>query len=153
MADLSLTVERTFAVDRDTMWQLWTDEAHASRWMRPSLTEYGPTRATIDARVGGQYRFELMYGGTDMSVIAGEYLEVDEPDRLVYTWAWEGDPHVSRVEVRFDAVSDGTRVHILHTTLASTESVEAHRDGWVGCLNTLAESYDSAASNQEMRST
>ncbi len=81
MTELSLTVERTFAVDRDTMWQLWTNEAHASRWMRPSLTDYGPTRATIDARVGGQCRFELMHGGTDMSVIVGEYLEVEAPEQ------------------------------------------------------------------------
>ena len=61
MAELSLTVERTFAVDRHTMWNLWTDEAHASRWMRPSL-DFGPTRATIDARVGGAYRFKACLG-------------------------------------------------------------------------------------------
>ncbi len=144
MADLSLTVERTFAVDRDTMWQLWTDEVHASRWMRPSLTEYGPTKATIDARVGGAYRFELLYGGADMSVIVGEYLEVEVPGRLVYTWAWEGAPTVSRVEVRFDEVPGGTRVHVLHTQLESPESVAAHEAGWIGCLSTLAEVYDPA---------
>lgn len=144
MVELSLTLERTFAVDRDTMWQLWTDESHASRWMRPSLADYGPTKATIDARVGGSYRFELDHGGDDMSVIVGSFLEVQKPERLVYTWAWEGDPHVSRVEVRFDDVSDGTRVRVFHTRLASPESVATHEQGWIGCLRTLADTYDPA---------
>ncbi|MDJ0334959.1 SRPBCC domain-containing protein [Salinibacterium sp. G-O1] len=145
MAELSLTLERTFAVSRDTMWQLWTDETHACQWMRPSLTDYGPTKATIDARAGGQYRFELIHGSDEMSVIVGEYLEVEAPELLVYTWSWEGDPHVSRVEVRFDEVPDGTRVNIFHSTLASPESVAAHELGWIGCLNTLSSTIDSVA--------
>ncbi len=145
MAELSLTVERTFAVDRDTMWKLWTDETHASNWMRPSLTTYGPTLATIDARVGGAYRFELNSGVDGMSVIEGTYLEVDAPAKLVYTWAWEGDPEVSRVEVRFDSVPEGTRVHVLHTKLTSQQSVDAHMQGWIGCLDSLTSTYDPAA--------
>ncbi len=144
MAELSLTLERTFAVDRDTMWQLWTEESHACQWMRPSLTEYGPTKATIDARAGGRYRFELTHGAGEMSVVVGEYLEVEPPERLVYTWAWEGDPHVSRVEVRFDEVPEGTRVYLFHSSLASPESVAAHEQGWIGCLNTLTSTVDSA---------
>lgn len=144
MAELSLTLERTFAIDRATMWQLWTDESHASRWMRPSLADFRPTKATIDARVGGSYRFELHSGADDMAVIFGNFLEVQEPERLVYTWAWEGDPHVSRVEVRFDDVSGGTRVQVFHTRLASPESVAAHEEGWIGCLSSLADIYDPA---------
>lgn len=138
MAPLSLTLERTFAVDRDTLWRLWTDEAHASRWMRPSLDEFGPTTATIDARVGGGFRFEFTDGAGSVSVVAGRFLEVQPPARLVYTWIWEGDPHESVVEVHFDEVSGGARVRLSHTRLATPDSVAAHEQGWIGCLGTLA---------------
>lgn len=144
MTALSLTLDRVFAIDRDTMWRLWTEEEHAARWMRPSLTEYGPTKATVDARVGGAYRFELSHGGDGMSVIQGEYLEVEAPTKLVYTWSWEGDPHVSRVEVRFEEAPAGTLVHLVHSRLASAESVAAHEQGWIGCLAALADTLDNA---------
>jgi uncharacterized protein YndB with AHSA1/START domain len=143
-ADLTLDVDRVFAVDRETMWSLWTDPAHAARWMRPSLTEFGETRASIDARPGGDYRFEMHSAG-ETRATSGRYLAVEPPERLVYTWQWDGSPEESVVEVRFSIVGDGTRVHISHTRLASAESVAQHRDGWIGCLDSLATLVESVA--------
>jgi uncharacterized protein YndB with AHSA1/START domain len=140
-AELTLDVERVFAIDRDTMWSLWTDQAHAARWMRPSVTAFGETRASIDARPGGAYRFEMQSAG-ETRATSGRYLAVEPPERLVYTWQWDGSPEESVVEVRFDEVGAGTRVRISHTRLATAESVAQHLDGWNGCLESLATLFE-----------
>ncbi|MGH2663595.1 MAG: SRPBCC family protein [Actinomycetota bacterium] len=47
-------------------------------------------RAELDPQPGGIYRVEMETG----DVARGEYLEVDPPRRLVFTWGWEGKSEV-----------------------------------------------------------
>jgi len=141
MPELGIDLERTFAIDRETMWSLWTDAAHAGRWMRPSLSAFGETRATLDVRPGGAYRFEMESGG-EVRAAAGTFVEVDPIDRLVYTWQWEGQAEESLVEVTFRETPGGTRVHLSHTRLDTRESADMHEDGWRGCFESLASLYE-----------
>ena len=58
------------------------------------LVGLGPDWTTpwveVDLRVGGRYRLAMCApGAADTRVVGGEYLQVDPPGRLVYTWAWE----------------------------------------------------------------
>jgi uncharacterized protein YndB with AHSA1/START domain len=130
-------VERVFSIDRPTMWTLWTDEEHAGRWMRPSLTEFEPTIASIDPRPSGTYRFEMIGKDGSVRAVSGQFVEVDEPKRLVFTWSWDGSEEESLVEVLLSEVRDGTKVSISHTRFDSQESAEQHEDGWVGCLASI----------------
>lgn len=134
-------VERVFSIDRATMWNLWTDEEHAARWMRPSITEFQPTIATIDARPGGHYRFEMITKDGAVVAVAGVFVELDPPERLSFTWSWEGSEEESFVEVTLIEVPDGTKVHVLHSKLVSQESADEHQHGWVGCLDSIAVLY------------
>ena len=141
MTELRLDLERIFAIDRETMWSLWTDAAHAARWMRPTLTEHGTTRASVDARPGGTYRFEMQSGDTVFAT-SGTYIDVDPIDRLVYTWQWDGQDEESLVEVTFSEAPGGTRVHIAHTRFDTPESAALHGEGWRGCFDSLASLYE-----------
>lgn len=76
-------------------------------------------------------------------VVAGEYREVDRPNRLVYTWRWEGSEglhpgHESLVTVEFVAAGERTNVLLEHSGLASDESRTRHTAGWTGALDNLA---------------
>ena len=85
-AENDLVIERTLDAPTDLIWQMWTDPEHFASW-------YGPDGATIpvarmDVRVGGRRLLcmEVMTPRGAMQMwFAGEYLEVVENKRLVYT--------------------------------------------------------------------
>jgi len=85
--------------------------------------------AKLDPRPGGIYRVDV--SGRDIAV--GEYVEVDPPRRVVFTWGWEGNEHVppgsSTVEVTLTADGDGTIVRLVHRGLPEGEG-PGHAEGW-----------------------
>jgi uncharacterized protein YndB with AHSA1/START domain len=98
--------------------------------------------AQLDARPGGVYRVEM----GEQIVARGEYVEVDPPNRVVFTWGWEGQeeggahgvpPGSSRVEVTLDPDGDGTVVRLRHLDLPE-EAREMHGQGWDLYLGRLA---------------
>src|SRR3954454_482962 len=82
----AVVIERSFDAPADLVWQMWTDPEHFAAW-------YGPDGATIpvakmDVRVGGArlVGMEVSTPGGPMQMwFAGEYLDVVETQRLVYT--------------------------------------------------------------------
>jgi uncharacterized protein YndB with AHSA1/START domain len=121
----TLVVEREVQIDAspDTVFEFFTDPAKMVRWM-------GAT-ATVDPRPRGIYRL----GMNEQLTAVGEYVEVDPPNRVVFTWGWEGDyavtpPGSSTVEVTFTPLGDGTLVRLVHTGFPTPEAAEAHGVGW-----------------------
>jgi len=109
------------------------------RWWGPDA---GPVLlAQTDPRVGGRYsvRFRMLDGTEHVS--AGEYLEVEPPQRLVMTWRWlEGgdDPGESRLEFQLRPVSDGaTELTLTHDRLQTDAGAASHKQGWSGALDKL----------------
>jgi uncharacterized protein YndB with AHSA1/START domain len=128
----TLAVERelVIAASPETVWELLTDEDEAVRWMGQS--------AQFDLRPGGAYRVEVISG----HIARGEFVEIDEPRRLVYTWGWEGEnpvpPGSSTIE--FELVPDGagTLLRFRHSGLPTQETVTSHSHGWDHYFERLA---------------
>ena len=82
----AVVIERSFDAPVDLIWQMWTDPEHFAAW-------YGPDGATIpvakmDVRVGGTRLvcMEMQTPNGPMQMwFTGEYREVVENERLVYT--------------------------------------------------------------------
>jgi uncharacterized protein YndB with AHSA1/START domain len=97
--------------------------------------------ADLDPQPGGIYRVEM----GDRVVARGEYVEVDAPSRVVFTWGWEGQesgPHAvppgsSRVEVTLLPDGEGTLVRLRHLDLPE-EARQIHGEGWDLYLGRLA---------------
>ena len=72
---------------------------------------------------------------------AGEFVEVDPPHRLVFTWGWAHDqavpPGSTRVVVTLEAEDGGTRVVLRHHDLPDDGQREHHRLGWQMYLGRL----------------
>ncbi len=101
----------------------WFVEAERyTRWMG--------SEATLEPSPGGTYRV-LMGSGMEAS---GEFVEIDPPHRVVFSWGWAGDPIVppgsTRVEVVLEADADGTTVRLLHHDLPTPQAGDHHRQGW-----------------------
>jgi uncharacterized protein YndB with AHSA1/START domain len=101
------------------------------------MVEWMGVAAMLDPRPGGTFRVEA--NGRD--VVLGEYVEVEPPRRVVFTWGFEGAERVvaagaSRVEVTLERDGDGTRLVLLHHGLADAPRA-AHAEGWEHYLERL----------------
>ena len=128
---MSETIEVTqfIAAPPTTVWPYFTDPAAYARWMG--------TDVDLDASPGGVYSVRMKEGLR----AAGEFVELDPPYRLVFTWGWDHDPLVTpgstRVEVTLEPADGGTLVRLRHHDLPTAEACEHHRMGWTQYLNRL----------------
>jgi uncharacterized protein YndB with AHSA1/START domain len=139
-------VSKTFPVPREQVFRAWTEADAVRQWFGSSI---GPAQhAEADVRVGGRYRITVKVPptGREASVV-GEFLEVDPPARLVYTFAWQKMPLAyglgdSRVTVEFHELADGTEVRLTHELLDKRRLRAFHRFGWNTSLGRLARMLD-----------
>jgi uncharacterized protein YndB with AHSA1/START domain len=75
-------IARSFDVPIETMFQMWTDPKHVSKWLSPTGMEMEFLHA--DIRPGGRSLYMMSGGGMKMYGRA-EYLEIQKPDRVTYT--------------------------------------------------------------------
>ena len=113
----------------ETVFEFFVDPEKMSRWKG--------TSAELDPRPGGTYRVGGIAGG---ATVVGEFVEIDPPRRLVFTWGWEGDddvpPGSSTVEVTLTPDGDATVLHLVHRDLPGGPGREAH--GGLGALRAAA---------------
>jgi uncharacterized protein YndB with AHSA1/START domain len=130
------SVERELAIDAspETVWGFLVDPEKMTRWMGGE--------AWFDPRPGGQYRVDVIQG----HIASGEFVELDPPRRLVYTFGWEPEggrpnpvpPGSSTIEIELTPTGDGTTLRFRHSGLPSAEAAEAHTVGWDHYLGRLA---------------
>jgi len=102
----------------------------------PYLTESDKYRlwmglsAELDARPGGMFRVDP--NGRD--VISGEFVAVEPPHRIVFTWGWDepGRPvpaGSTTVEIELIPQGRGTVLRLVHRGLTGVHR-EKHMAGW-----------------------
>ncbi|WP_206064795.1 SRPBCC family protein [Nitratireductor mangrovi] len=140
---VSLTVRRRFAASAERVFDAFLDTAMARMWMF-TTPDTAISRCEIDARVGG--RFTMIDHRPDGDIEhVGEYLVIDRPRRLVFTFAVPSlSPDYDRVEV--DITPDGNGC-VLTLTNVMTPEVHAEwgdkvREGWTMMIGTLTNLLD-----------
>ncbi len=131
-----LVVRRFIPVPRERVFAAWLDPTSLERWMRPS----GITDAVVevDPRVGGKFRISMIQG-RERFEHTGEYLAIEAPARLSFTWISQATDH-KRTEVTIDFLEQpgGTELVLTHRQLPSAE-IESHRSGWTDVLRNFQE--------------
>ena len=94
--------------------------------------------AELDARPGGVFRMDVTGRG---DVARGQYVELDPPRRMVFTWEWEQgaatQPARSVVEVTLSPDGDGTLLRLVHRGVPE-EIRRGSAAGWAHYLARLA---------------
>jgi uncharacterized protein YndB with AHSA1/START domain len=129
----TFTVERELTIDArpETVWSLLVEPREQSKWWGTPLD--------FEARPGGPFRVEVIPG----HIASGEFVEVDAPRRLVYTFGWEGEgnpvpPGSSTIEIELVREGDSTRLTFVHSGLPTEEQQGSHAHGWDNYLGRLA---------------
>ena len=131
----ALTVEREIPGPVDAVFDAWLDAATMARWMTPAPDI--SVDAASDPVVGGRFRVAMKGRGREITHM-GEYLVIERPTRLVFTWQ-SGPAGDTIVAVDFTSVTDQrTLVTLTHERLATGEQRDLHRGGWTALLETLA---------------
>jgi len=134
---LTLRTQRRIAASAERLFDAWTDPEQLTAWWGPAGVCC--PAASVDLRVGGAYRIENLLPDGSTVVIEGEFVIVERPRRLVYTWhVRPGPASAERVTVAFDPVGDETDVVITHEKIPDPPTRDDHASGWRGCLEGLA---------------
>jgi uncharacterized protein YndB with AHSA1/START domain len=117
-----------------------TDPAELAAWWG-SDEMYRTTEWTVDLRPGGRWSTVALGADGSRMTVDGEYLEVDPPRRLVYTWRPSWDDY-AETTVRFDLVptATGTRVLVTHSGFGNrAEQAAGTGEGWKRVLEWLGQ--------------
>ena len=137
-SDRQIVMTRVFDAPRDLVFEAHTSCEHMSNWWGPR--KYEVTSCEVDFRPGGTWR--IVHRGPEGEIpgFRGEFREIERPERIVWTFEWEGMPgHVS-VETLTLEEQDGKTM----LTATSVFDTVEDRDGMIqsGMEDGAAETYD-----------
>ncbi len=149
--EATLRVTRLIRAPRERVFAAWTTPADITKWLGPDTCQV--LSAKIDLRVGGEYRFKVKTEERGEIEVSGVYKEVKRPSKLVYTWAWSGNPEMNMgetlVTVEFVDKNGGTEIQLTHERFSDSETRDQHEYGWNGSLDKLARLVCSGPSLKE----
>ncbi|MEQ9362942.1 MAG: SRPBCC domain-containing protein [Leptospirales bacterium] len=135
---IDLNITRLFKAPRELVFAVWSDVEHFKRWWGPA--DCVMSDLEFDFRVGGALRCRLVHEDGDYWM-RGEFREIAEPERIVFTHGWENERGEIETEtlitVRFFAEGDATRMVFFQQGFLSNESRDSHEEGWSSCLDRL----------------
>lgn len=137
-----LTIVREFNASPDLVFDLWSKPEHALQWMGPR--DYPAVEFEQDLREGGKWRGCLKAGPDshapgELLWQGGEFRQITPPEKLVFTFQWEGGPETV-ITVLFTAVDvEKTRMVFHQTPFADVDNRDGHVGGWNSSFDRLAE--------------
>ena len=141
-AEPGLTITRVFDVPRERVWKEWTEPERFADWYGGSQAEVPLATVTMDVREGGEWRAK-MFAGPDRREIhwEGEYREVVEPERLVFTVSDQpGEEAYELVTVVLtDLGDDRTEMLFQQRGQMTAEQYERAGSGWGSFFDRMAE--------------
>jgi uncharacterized protein YndB with AHSA1/START domain len=145
---LELVINRVFDAPRSRVWQAWTDPDQMKVWSSPRGFTIPVSEG--DLRPGGRWHATMRQPDGTLLNLGGEYREIVEPERLVFTHAWyDGDGKQQGPEtiVTVTLVERGnkTEMNFRQSGFDSNGSRDGHAGGWTECFERLDELLAGAA--------
>ncbi|MGO9568964.1 MAG: SRPBCC domain-containing protein [Desulfomonilaceae bacterium] len=138
-AERVLVITRILDAPRSLVFKVWTKPEHMMRWLGPR--DFTVPTCEMDFRPGGTYRSCIRSPEGKDYWMRGVYREIVEPDRIVFTFAWEdekGEPgHGTLVTVTFAEQDGRTKLTFHQAVFESISERDSHREGWSECFDRL----------------
>src|SRR4029077_8742144 len=136
MTSAPLRIVRVLPASAEEVFDAWIDPESLAVWMAPGSVVRSVVE--VDARVGGRFRI-VMKGPDCDHEHTGEYLVLERPHRLVFTWISEatgGRTTTVSVDLR-PRGHDAVELTLTHEGLPDEAAAANHRSGWGGILEKL----------------
>jgi uncharacterized protein YndB with AHSA1/START domain len=135
--------QKLIAAPRQSVFDAWSQAESMSVWMCPSST-MSSASVEIDFRKGGEFRI-VMHGEEGDYEQRGEYLEIDPPHRLVFSWISHFMPEglqKTRVTLTLEeADAEKTMLTLIHDELPAGDHYDGHVEGWAEILQRLSATF------------
>jgi uncharacterized protein YndB with AHSA1/START domain len=144
-AELTVQLFRTVEATPQRVFEAMTDPEQVAHWWGPE--GFTCPEVTLDLKEGGAYRIAMQPPVGELFHLVGEYLEVQPPSRLAYTFRWEPpDPDDQETVARLALhPRDGaTELALVQGPFATEARRELHEAGWTDSLARLASHLASA---------
>ena len=133
-------VSRRLDAPPERVFDAWLDPESVGRWLF-ATPEGESVRCEIDPRVGGRFRIDERRGDS-VAEHFGEYVELDRPRRLAFTFATSFAPEAfTRVTVTIERDGDGSNVTLVHEGVWADYEART-REGWTMILDGLAHTLE-----------
>jgi uncharacterized protein YndB with AHSA1/START domain len=145
--ELTLHLERVLPAPRPLVFRTHAEPDLLARWWGP--TGFSAPSIEFDLRVGGRYRIAMQPPDGVLFYLSGEFLEVDSPTRLAYTFRWEDpDPDDRETVVTFALcdVGESTELSVGQGVFVTEGRRALHEQGWTESLERLQELMSSSTS-------
>ena len=136
MNELICKVDAVINAPIEAVFNAWLDPQLLSRFMLPMPGMPQP-ETEVDAREGGRFTIDMDVGERIIPH-SGTYLELDRPNRLVFSWETPFSTDGSTVTLDFTTQdSSNTRIVLTHVRFIDEESRSNHETGWGNILTAL----------------
>jgi uncharacterized protein YndB with AHSA1/START domain len=136
--ELGLNMKRVLPAPRPLVFKACTVAEELAKWWGPR--GFTAPSVEIDLRVGGRYRLAMQPPDGELFYLSGEFLEVDAPARLAYTFRWEDpdpDDQETVVTLSFAELGGSTELVFTQRSFATEARRALHEDGWTDGLGRL----------------
>lgn len=134
-----LTMSRELRATPERLFEVWTGPDHIKRWFGGAETAVDLVE--VDLEIGGRYLIR-MPGEGGPTEVRGQFLEIDPPHRLVYTWRMRGpqlETDETTVTVMFRSEGDKTTVELRHGPFSDPGLRQLHSEGWTACIHEMGQ--------------
>jgi uncharacterized protein YndB with AHSA1/START domain len=120
----------------EKVFNAWLNAETLSKFMLPAPGMPEP-RTEVDGRVGGVFTIYMIVGDQEIPH-TGKYLEINKPNKLVFTWESPFSTKDSTVTILFNPIGDElTEIDFTHVKFKDEEARANHEGGWNRILDTL----------------
>jgi uncharacterized protein YndB with AHSA1/START domain len=122
---------RVFEAPAEQVFALLTEPTWLAKWWGPH--GFSTPEIRIDLRVGGSLRLLMQPPDGDPFHLSGEFLQVEPPSRLRFTFRWDEpvpDDRETVVDLSLDSLGGRTAVTLTQGAFSTEERLELHRRGW-----------------------
>jgi uncharacterized protein YndB with AHSA1/START domain len=141
--EFAVALERVIRAPRSKVYRAFLDPALLEQWMGPD--GFSVTVATVDERVGGEHRVEMLDSDGDHHTFDSTILELVPDERIVLTFRFAPEAEDTLLTVTFrDAEDGGTQLRLEHERITLTPPLDTQSvdTGWTQTLAKLAAYFD-----------
>jgi len=135
MSGQTVVVRKRLPATCEEVFDAWLDVEGMRRWMCP-----GPVTScevTMEARVGGRFRIVMTGPGVEV-VNTGEFLILDRPSKLVFTWvSTRWNEQETLVTIELHSYAKDCELVLTHERFPREHSTEQLTGGWGEILEKL----------------